>query len=106
METITKIRNTYKLDLDPFNEVIDDAMKPDTIINIQNKYGLTFPFTVKRVKCSGLGIGGFSKGCIVVVTGYHEATDGALCVNNTRVKVSGGFQSIGADNFKDFALWE
>ncbi len=96
-------KDTFKLDTKKFEEVIEDAMKPDSIVNIQNKYNLDFPFTVKQVKPSFFTRTGKenpnSIGRIITVTGYYKSTGNCLRVG-THDKTN-----MNAE-VKKFILWE
>jgi len=102
----TKVNKAFKLKLTNVNKITNEAIKPDTIVNIQNKLGLVFPFQVKRVKCSGIGIGNMGKGAIITVTGYKRLEIGALVVENISIPHKNRMQHLGANNFKDFIHYE
>lgn len=112
-ETTTK--KDFKLDTTRFTEVIDDAMKPDTIVNIQKKFNLDFPFKVKRVRFSPIHIAPEAGdiGRIITVPGYKIRTresDGTpfLTVIGTDVfdPIKLVTICICASSFKDYILWE
>lgn len=49
-----KTKDTFKLDLmnKAVQKIIDESVKPMSIVAIKDKYNLQFPFKVKRVKDS------------------------------------------------------
>lgn len=101
------ITDKFKTDL--FQKIADDALKPMSIITIKEKFNLSFPFKVKRVRDT-TGNGHF-KGVTTIkeifkkdVNAYPTRAKAARYVTNNH---SGGpYGSWQSAEFEDYILSE
>lgn len=76
----TKKNETFKLDLDRINKCIDKAIKPDSVKNIMNRFGLKFPVTLtiaKNLYCVDTGELTFNAGDQVEIIRDQDSEYGA-----------------------------
>lgn len=80
------------------NELVDDILKPMSILQIQKKYDLEFPFKVKRVR-SGLKFNG-----VTTITEIRQHEKHRWVTNNTDIHHNKrAFQSA---DIEDYVLFE
>tara|TARA_R110000868_G_C10973188_1_gene771504 strand:- start:44493 stop:44921 length:429 start_codon:yes stop_codon:yes gene_type:complete len=103
-------KRKLKLVTSNITDVVKEAIKPDTIKNIQNKFDLSFPFTVKRVKdTTGRNLPG-EVGQIIIITGFRvqELRDGNqyLVTDHAPIQTKTRKYHRRVDKYKDYVLFE
>jgi hypothetical protein len=92
-------KTTFSNDLltKQMTKVIDEALKPMSIIEIKEKFNLSFPFRVKRVKDS---IGNGSWMGVTIITAIFKVNNGVFRTNN------GNNKSNQHAEVQDYILYE
>ena len=101
-ETIDKPKNLIPILTQKLTEILDETKKPMNIVDIKEKYNLSFPFQVKNIVCDN----GFPQ--ITTITEIKEKIldDGLTKVTNNMFEENNEEFYQGAVKFKYYVLHE